>query len=91
MVPEDKVAFATVKSIVDQRCAVCHSQSPTQPGFSSPAGGVSFDTPAEIKDKASRIRARAVSSQSMPQGNVTNMTDAERETLGKWIEEGANL
>ena len=43
------VPFSQVQSIVQQRCAVCHSLHPTQPGFSSAPLGIRFDTRAEIE------------------------------------------
>lgn len=89
--PAVAVDFTVAHAIIQQRCVTCHSATPTRPGFSSPAGGVTFDTPAQIKAKASRIFSRAVQSASMPQGNVTQMTDAEREQLRAWIEAGAPI
>ena len=38
---------------------------------------------------AALIRAQAVATHAMPLGNLTNMTDAERATLGAWIDSGA--
>ena len=78
-------AFATVQAIVGARCAPCHSLSPTEPGFSSPPAGVTFDTAAEIRADASLIDSVAVQSQAMPLGNVTHMTAAERATLARWL------
>lgn len=89
--PAAAVSFSVAQTIVNNRCVSCHSQTPTRPGFSSPAGGVAFDTPDQIKAKAARIKARSVDTTSMPQGNVTGMTAAEREQLGAWINAGANL
>ena len=78
-------AFATVQRIVNQRCAPCHSPNPTQPGMSSPGAGVLLDTPERIRDQANLIRVVAVDSTTMPLGNATHMTDAERQTLANWI------
>src|SRR5262249_11361821 len=50
------VAFATVQSVIAQRCAPCHALHPTQPGFSSPPAGVVLETPAQITAAASRIK-----------------------------------
>jgi uncharacterized membrane protein len=79
------VSFARAQAIVDERCAPCHSMSPTQPGFESPPKGIAFDTAEEIRSQADLIRAQAVDSHAMPLGNVTGMTDAERAELGAWI------
>jgi uncharacterized membrane protein len=85
------VPFGEVEQIVAQRCAPCHSMSPTYQGFTAPPLGIAFDTPEEIKARAQDIRAQAVDSETMPLGNVTHMTPAERERLGLWIEQGAKI
>jgi uncharacterized membrane protein len=38
---------------------------------------------------AGKIRERAVETTSMPLGNETHITDAERAQLGAWIKAGA--
>jgi uncharacterized membrane protein len=86
-----KVPFSRVRGIVAQRCAVCHSMHPTQPGFSAPPKGIAFDTPAQIAAQASAIEQQAVVLKAMPLGNVTRMTQAERDELGAWIRQGANI
>jgi uncharacterized membrane protein len=86
-----QVPFAQVRAIVDQRCTVCHSMQPTRPGFSSPPKGIAFDTPEQIVARASEIEQQAVVLKSMPLGNVTHMTQAERDALGAWISQGANI
>ena len=83
------VAFADARSIVDRRCAACHSATPSITDFGPAPGGVSFDDPARIQALAARIRVRAVETRTMPLGNRTNMTDRERALLGKWIDDGA--
>jgi uncharacterized membrane protein len=79
------VPFSQVQSIVQQRCAACHSLHPTQPGFSSAPLGIRFDTRAEIERQAGLIKAQAVDSRAMPLGNATGMTQAERDTLARWL------
>ena len=85
------VAFETVHGIIEARCQVCHSEHPTQEGFSAPPLGVTFDTPEQIQAQAARIEQMAVITKAMPLGNVTGMTQEERETLGVWIRQGAKL
>jgi uncharacterized membrane protein len=79
------VPFATVASIVEQRCAPCHSSNPTNPSFSSAPAGIVLDTPEQIRTLADAIEQQAVRSRAMPLGNATGMTDEERELLGRWI------
>ncbi len=85
------VPFAQVAAIVAQRCAVCHSMTPTDASFSSPPAGIAFDTPGQIRARATAIEEQAVRTRAMPLGNVTEMTDAERELLGRWIAQGAKV
>jgi uncharacterized membrane protein len=85
------VSFAQAQQVISARCQTCHSQHPTQPGFSSPPAGVVFDTPAEIKARVAQISAVAVQSTFMPLGNATHMTQDERDLLGRWIASGANI
>jgi uncharacterized membrane protein len=83
------VSFAAAHTIVAQRCAVCHSAHPTEPGFSAPPKGIAFDTPQQIRAQAQQILQQAVVQRTMPLGNLTHMTDAERARLGAWIRQGA--
>jgi uncharacterized membrane protein len=52
---------------------------------------VTFDTPEEIKRQADAIEQQAVRTDAMPLGNVTGMTQAERDLLGRWIAQGAKI
>ena len=85
----DTVPFSTVQGIIQKHCVMCHSPSPTHPGFSAPPLGATFDTPAHIQAYAPKFNERAVLSTSMPLGNETGMTDEERAQLGAWIKQGA--
>ncbi|VVE44093.1 membrane protein [Pandoraea communis] len=81
------VKLSEIQPILTQRCATCHSAKPTMMG-SAPAG-VMFDTPAEISQNAQRIYQQAVALKSMPLGNVTQMTDDERQKIAAWFNGGA--
>jgi uncharacterized membrane protein len=85
------VPFTAARAIVAQRCTTCHSAEPSQAGFSAPPKGIAFDTPQEIQAKAELILQQAVVQRTMPLGNVTHMTPAERTTLGAWIRQGAKI
>lgn len=78
------VDFADVRHVIDRRCAVCHAAQPSDLTFGPAPGGVKFDTPADIERFATRIRERAVITRTMPPGNKTRMTDAERDILARW-------
>ena len=81
------VPFTQAQAIVQERCVPCHSAHPTK--VDSAPMGIVFDTPKQIQAQASLIQQVAVLTKVMPLGNQTGMTQAERDTLGHWIEQGA--
>lgn len=83
------VAFEQVEAIMQRRCVTCHSAQPTNPSFPEAPNGVMFDDAASIRALSGRIHLRAVQTRTMPVGNITGMTDGERDTLGAWIAQGA--
>jgi uncharacterized membrane protein len=85
------VSFAQVRPIFAQRCAVCHSANPTQPGFTAAPARVLLDTPQHIASNAQRIYQQAVATEAMPLENVTDMTKAERAQIAGWIGSGAQI
>ena len=84
-------SFEAVQGIIGQRCQPCHSANPTWEGFSAPPMGITFDTPEQVQAQAARIEQMAVLTKTMPLGNVTGMTQQERDTLGAWIRAGAKI
>jgi uncharacterized membrane protein len=80
--------FSAVQHIVAQRCAPCHAATPSQPGFTTAPTGLVLDTPESILSHVAII-APQVQSRAMPIGNLTGMTDAERNRLLDWIAHGA--
>ncbi|MDD1779737.1 urate hydroxylase PuuD [Enterovibrio sp. ZSDZ35] len=87
----DIVAFETVKTIITERCTVCHSQQPTHAAFATAPAGVMLDTPEQMQNEVSRIVAQTVTTNIMPLGNLTQMTVEEREAIGKWADDGASI
>jgi uncharacterized membrane protein len=83
------VAFSRIDSIVQQRCAFCHSLHPRSTQYTTAPKGILLDTPQEIASQAQLIETVAVQSTLMPLGNATHMTPAERRLLGRWIAAGA--
>src|SRR5262249_1623817 len=77
----DAQAFA----IVARRCTTCHAEKPSNPSFPEPPSGVKLDRMDRLRALAPRVLVRAVDTRTMPLGNLTGMTDAERDTLGAWI------
>jgi uncharacterized membrane protein len=74
------------QDVVQERCVPCHSENPTQEGFSSPPSGVVLETLEQMQERADAIKAQAVDTRAMPPGNVTGMTEAERRELETWLD-----
>lgn len=83
------VSFEAINQVIQQRCSVCHSATPTHAAFAAAPAGVILDTPEEIKANVPRIVAQSVATKVMPLGNLTQMTDDERTLIGTWVEQGA--
>ena len=81
----DDVAF----TLINTHCAVCHSQTPTQPGFVAPPAGMLMDDRDVIVQSVAQMLT-AVQTGYMPLGNLTGMTDDERAELISWLEKKAN-
>jgi uncharacterized membrane protein len=85
----EPASFVRVQAIVRERCAVCHAERPTQPGFVQAPAGVFLDTPERIRAAAPRMHQAVVVARTMPIANLTGMTESERTALAAWIQGGA--
>ena len=83
----EAVSDDTVTTIVETHCATCHAETPTQPGFQSAPAGIKLDDLSLLAAHKAKVLQAAVSSQYMPLGNMTGMTEEERELLGRWLSE----
>lgn len=81
------VEFSQVASIIEQRCTTCHAQKPTQLGFAAAPKGYMYDTPQQIKAQMAQIYQQAVVLKAMPIGNLTGMTDEERQLVSTWYQQ----
>ena len=81
----NQVSFTEIESIINLRCSVCHSATPTQSGFVSPPKGVVYDSEQDITAQAAIIHQQAFVTKVMPIGNLTDMTEAERDTINTWF------
>ncbi len=71
-------------SIMEQRCSSCHAVSPTNAGFASAPAGIVLETAEQalaVKEKM----IPALQTGYMPLGNLTKMTDQERQQLMVWL------
>ena len=79
-VPVTASADDAIMNIVHTRCTTCHAAQPTQQGFAAPPAGIILQTPADMKIHQDKI-VTAVQTGYMPLGNLTQLTDAERQQL----------
>jgi len=73
-----------LQAIIQQRCATCHSATPTDDIFKIAPAGVVLDNWQQMQQWRPRILVRTVQSKDMPFINKTQMTDEERAYLGLW-------
>jgi uncharacterized membrane protein len=74
--------FAQVQAIVNQRCVMCHNAQLSNKN-------IQLHTPELIVQNAQAIYAQAVVAKTMPLNNATQITEAERAALGRWVQAGA--
>ena len=87
---EGKVSLAEAMRVIDARCASCHAQKPVFQGIAEAPKGVLLDTQARVRAQALRIHQQAVLARAMPPGNLTGMTEEERQLLERWYRDRAN-
>ncbi|MBT9459128.1 MAG: urate hydroxylase PuuD, partial [Burkholderiaceae bacterium] len=76
--------FAQVQAIVNERCVMCHNAQLA-------SKNVQLHSPELIARHALQIKQQAVVLKLMPQNNATQITEAERALLGRWVDAGAPL
>ncbi|MDH3339437.1 MAG: urate hydroxylase PuuD [Gammaproteobacteria bacterium] len=82
----ESVDFDDVRSVVHSRCTTCHSDAPAHPAFPAAPGGVILDTDAQIVTEALRIHQQTVVTRVMPIGNLTGISEEEREIINRWYQ-----
>ena len=78
------VTFAAVRSVIDQRCTMCHNATLQQKG-------VALHTRELIRQHAQAVYQQAAVLKLMPLNNATQITDVERAAIKRWFEAGAAL
>jgi uncharacterized membrane protein len=79
-----EVTFPQVRNVVQARCTSCHAESPVHPAFPAAPLGVLLETDEQILSQAELIYQQTVVTRVMPIGNLTAMTDAERDIIRRW-------
>ena len=71
-----------VQQVLVQRCVMCH-------GPAVQMKNVRLDTVEDLRLHAQGVYQQAVVSRVMPMNNATQITDAERDLIGRWFTAGA--
>jgi len=75
-------SWAEVHPVIEQRCVPCHNAQLQNKG-------VALHTAALVKAHALQIRQQVVLQRLMPLNNATQITEAERALLDRWVQAGA--
>jgi uncharacterized membrane protein len=70
--------------IIRQRCAGCHAEEPELAGFVAPPLGIELETTFQVESEAPRVLQATVMTRTMPLGNLTQMTEDERDMIARW-------
>ena len=79
-------AEAKVLAIMQQRCTSCHAERPSFSGFAAAPAGIVLENQAQINQNALKIYQQVVQNRAMPLGNLTQMTEAERQQISAWYQ-----
>lgn len=74
-----------VMRVVQTHCMSCHAAKPTQAGFNAAPAGIVLETPQQLFSAKDRVLNATVYSDFMPLGNMTAMTQEERDLLAAWL------
>jgi len=77
--------YSQIATIIENRCATCHSANPTDETFTVAPSGFVLDTKEQIVNSKDIIYTRTIASHSMPLANMTKMTEEERDILAVWL------
>ena len=82
----EAVTFSQVRNVINARCTSCHSEAPVHPAFPAAPLGIMFDNDDQILAEADRIHVQTVVTRVMPIGNLTAMTNEERQIIDQWYQ-----
>ncbi len=82
--------FDEVRDIIGARCSMCHAVEPVWEGVPHAPKDVLLETDIHIALQAEEIYKQAARSDAMPPGNVTDLTQADREVIALWYENATN-
>ncbi len=80
--PGSVVSNSAITEIIHKRCYGCHAKQPEL--IPSPPKGISFESYADINRYAVQIFIQTCQNKAMPLGNITKMTQEERDVIAAW-------
>ena len=87
----ESLTYKDIHPIIVQRCQPCHASNPDFMGFVAPPQGIVYETAEQVKAVVHKIKVQVVDTPMMPPGNLTKITQREREMIGAWIDQGAPI
>jgi uncharacterized membrane protein len=87
--PAHDVTVADIRPIIQARCTGCHAAMPSNAAFPAAPAGVMLETDEQIVESAFRIHQQAVVLRAMPIGNLTGISEHERQLIDAWYRGGA--
>ncbi len=79
----NQISTAQIMPIIEQRCMSCHQTKPTQAGFASAPAGLAYNVAGALENNADKVNNQ-VMQKIMPLGNLTQMTEEERQQVNRW-------
>jgi len=79
-----QIDYENVRPVLAQRCYACH-------GEEQQMKNVRLDSAQDVANHAQAIYQQVVLQRTMPMGNATGMTEAERGLVKQWFEDGAKV
>ena len=76
--------FAQVKSVLEQRCYMCH-------GETAQMKGIRLDQPEGVRANAQGVFQQVTVTRQMPLNNATQITEDERQLIARWYSAGAKV
>ena len=80
--PNASVTVTEIEAILKRHCTACHSAHPSL--MATAPKGVMFDDAGELERYADLIQRQAVTLKIMPPGNITGISDGERDAIARW-------
>jgi uncharacterized membrane protein len=78
------VTSAQVQAVLNERCTGCH-------GAQVQMKNIRLDTPEALRVQAQNVYQQAVVTRQMPLNNATQITEDERQLIGRWYQAGAKV